>query len=109
MWTISKVFIEFVTVLLLFYVLVFWLRGMWNLSSLTRDRTHTPCIGRQSLFFSLLICLSFSFLFIYFWLCWVFIAAHCGEWGLLFVAVNGLLNAVASLVMEHGALGTRAQ
>ena len=44
-----KVFIEFVTVLLLFYVLVFWLRGMWNLSSPTRDRTCTPCIGRQSL------------------------------------------------------------
>ena len=22
---------------------------MWDLSSLTRDRTHTPCIGRRSL------------------------------------------------------------
>ena len=22
---------------------------MWDLSSLTRDQTHTPCIGRQSL------------------------------------------------------------
>ena len=32
-----------------FYVLVFWLRGMWDLSSLTRDQTRTPCIGRQSL------------------------------------------------------------
>ena len=31
----------------IFYVLVFW--GMCNLSSLTWDRTHTPCIGRQSL------------------------------------------------------------
>ena len=28
MWTIFKIFIEFVTVLLLFYVLVFWSRGM---------------------------------------------------------------------------------
>ena len=27
----------------------FWLQGMWDLSSPTRDRTHTPCIGRQSL------------------------------------------------------------
>ena len=45
----SKVFIEFVTILLLFYVLVFRPRGMWDLSSLTRDRTRTPCIGRQSL------------------------------------------------------------
>ena len=49
MWTIFKLFIEFVTVLLLFYVLVFWLQGMWDLSSLTRDQTHTPCIGRRSL------------------------------------------------------------
>ena len=46
MWTIFKVFIEF---LLLFYVLVFWLRGMWDLSSPTRDRTRTPCIGMRSL------------------------------------------------------------
>ena len=41
-----KVFIEFVTTLLLFYVLVFWPRGMWDLRSLTRDRAHTPCTGR---------------------------------------------------------------
>ena len=33
MWTIFKVFIEFVTILLLFYVLVFWPWGMWDLSS----------------------------------------------------------------------------
>ena len=37
MWTIFKVFAEFVTLLFLFYVLVFWLQGMWDLSSLTRD------------------------------------------------------------------------
>ena len=36
-WTISKVFIEFITTLFLFYVLVFWLRDMWDLSSLTRN------------------------------------------------------------------------
>ena len=36
MWTIFKVFIEFVTVLLLFYVLVLWPRDMWGLSSPTR-------------------------------------------------------------------------
>ena len=34
---IFKVFIEFVTTLLLFYVLVFCLRGVWDLSSLIRD------------------------------------------------------------------------
>ena len=32
-----KVFIELVTVLLLFYALVFCLQGMWDLISLTRD------------------------------------------------------------------------
>ena len=50
------------------------------------------------------------FLFIYlfyFWLCWVLVAAHGlslvgGEQALLFVAVRGLLIAVASLVAEHG-------
>ena len=43
-----KVFIEFVTILLLFYVF-FWLWGMWDLSSLTRDQTCTPCLRKQSL------------------------------------------------------------
>ena len=42
MWTIFKVFIEFVTVLLLFCVLTFWLQGMWDLNSPTRDQTCTP-------------------------------------------------------------------
>ena len=37
--TILIVFIEFVTVLLLFYVLVFELQGLWDPRSLTRDRT----------------------------------------------------------------------
>ena len=46
-------------------------------------------------------------LLIYFWLCWVFVAARrlslvAGEWGLLFVALRRLLFAVASLVVEHG-------
>ena len=45
MWTILKVFIEFVTILLLFYVLVFWPRGMWDLSSPTNDQTTGPCVG----------------------------------------------------------------
>ena len=42
-----EVCIEFVTMLLLFHVLLFWSLGMWDLSSPTRDRT--PCIGRGSL------------------------------------------------------------
>ena len=34
--------------------------------------------------------------------CCVRAFCSCGEWGLLFVAVRGLLVAVASLVAEHG-------
>ena len=47
--SLFSIFIAFVTILLLFYVLVFWLQGMWDLSSPIRDAIHTPCIGRQSL------------------------------------------------------------
>ena len=46
-WTIFKGFIEFVTILLQFYVLVLWSQGMWDLSSPTRDRTHTPLCARR--------------------------------------------------------------
>ena len=52
MWPIFKAFMEFATILLLFYVLgfffFFWPWGMWYLSSLIRDQTHTPCMRRQS-------------------------------------------------------------
>ena len=34
------------------HALVFWPRGMWHLGSLSRDQSHTPCIGRQSLWIS---------------------------------------------------------
>ena len=47
MWTIFKVFIEFVTILLLFfYVSLFGPGGMRDLSSATRDGTCTACLGR---------------------------------------------------------------
>ena len=43
---------------------------------------------------------SIFFKIIYLWLCWVFVVAwafsSCGKWGLLSVAVSGLLTAVAS-------------
>ena len=39
MWTIFKDFIEFITILLLFYLLVFWWRDMWDLISPTRNQT----------------------------------------------------------------------
>ena len=34
--------------------------------------------------------------------CYVQAFSSCGEWGLLFIVVRGLLIAVASLVVEHG-------
>ena len=49
MWTIFKVLIELVTTVLLFSVLVFWLQGIWDLSSLTRDQTfrRLPCKAKS--------------------------------------------------------------
>ena len=44
-----KVFIEFDAILLPSYVLVFWLWGMWDLTSPARSRTSTACVGRQNL------------------------------------------------------------
>ena len=49
MRTIFHVFTDFFTILLLFYVLDFWLQGMWNLSSPTRDWTRISCLWRRSL------------------------------------------------------------
>ena len=42
MWTIINVFNEFVTISLLFNVVVFWPRDMWDLSSPTRDGIQHP-------------------------------------------------------------------
>ena len=41
----------FAAMLLLFYVwaIFFWPGGLWDLSSMNRDQTPAPCIGRQSL------------------------------------------------------------
>ena len=41
-----KVFIEFVTMLLLLYAFHFLATGMWDLSSSTKDQTCPSCIGR---------------------------------------------------------------
>ena len=58
----------------------------------------------------------FIYLFIYyFWLCWVFVAtcrlSLCGEHGLLFVVVHGLLllRSMGSRLMGFNSCGTRAQ
>ena len=49
MWTMFKVFIECVTILLLFFVLVFWPQGIEDLSSPRRDCSCSLCIRRGSL------------------------------------------------------------
>ena len=74
-------------------------------------------LNHYAMLTSILICMFYLFilkfiLFIYFWLHWVFVAVRglfssCSERGLLFVAVQGLLIAVATFVVEHG-LGTWA-
>ena len=46
--SLGRVLVEFVTALLLFSVWVFLLWDMWDLSSLIRYKTHSPCIGRRS-------------------------------------------------------------
>ena len=62
--------------------------------------------------YCLSIYLFLIYLFIYFWLCWVFVSVRglslvaaafssCGEWGPLFIAVRGPLTIAASLVAEH--------
>ena len=48
MWTMFLKSL-FVTLLLLFSVLCFWSRGLWDLSSPARDRAHTRCPGRRRL------------------------------------------------------------
>ena len=46
-WTIFKVFIELLTILFLFHALVFcfWLWGMWDLSSPTRNQNCIPALA----------------------------------------------------------------
>ena len=49
MRAILKIFIEFVTMLLLLFMFCVLASRMWILSSPARDKTHTPCIRRWSL------------------------------------------------------------
>ena len=67
-------------------------------------------LGLSLLTLGLICFLSFHFLFIYLFIFLAALGLHCsarafsscGEWGLLFVAVRGLLIEVDSLVAEHG-------
>ena len=98
-------------------------------SSLTKDQTHVPCIGRRILFFFFFNIYLFGctgsylliYFYIYFWLCWVFVSVR----GLSPVVASGghsssrcagLFTIAASLVAEHrlqthrlSSCGSRAQ
>ena len=49
MWAVLKVLIEFVTIMFLFYILMCFFLATRHVETLTGDRAHTPCFGRQSL------------------------------------------------------------
>ena len=62
---------------------------------------------------TVLFFLKILILCIYFWLCWVFIAAMgfslvAASWGYSLVVGSGLLTGVASLVTDHGLSGVQA-
>ena len=63
-------------------------------------------IGKPLFFFSSFFFLIYKFIYLFMSAlglhCCVRAFSSCGERGLLFVAVRGLLFAVASLVVEHG-------
>ena len=85
----------------------------WLFSSLSLDYVTILIFpfGFRNYFFSLHKCLFFFLIYLliyYLFLavldlcCCVWAFSSCSEWELLFVAVHGLLIAVASLVVEHG-------
>ena len=45
MWTIFKSLLNLLPSCFCFMFWFFWPQGMWDLTSLTRDGTHTPCEG----------------------------------------------------------------
>ena len=49
MWTIFQAFVQFVTVSSLIYVLLFWLRGMWNPAPPPRIEPQLPALEGEVL------------------------------------------------------------
>ena len=77
---------------------------MWDLPRPGLEPMSPALAGRFFFFFYFI---NLFILFIYFWLCWVFVAVRglslvAVSGGLLFVAVRGLLIAVASLLQSTG-------
>ena len=64
--------------------------------------SHNPKCPVLKHFFNKFIYFIYLFLAVLGLRCCVRAFSSCGEWGLLFLAVRGLLIAVASLVAEHG-------
>ena len=82
-----------------------------HLSIIRTPRQYFPFLTPTISSSILIIIIIFKFYLFYFWLRWVFVAARglfsgCGEQGLLFVAVRGLLIVVASLVGSTGSRRT---
>ena len=82
------------------------LRGMWDPPRLGLEPVSPALAGRFSttappgkpniLFLKILFLAALGLC------CYARAFCSCGEWGILFVVVRGLLIAVASLVVEHG-------
>ena len=69
-----------------------WCSCMWDLSESVSPASASRFLNHWTMY-----------LFVRFWPCWVLITlCGCGERGLLFVAVHGLLIVIASVVAEHG-------
>lgn len=81
--------------------------GPWSLFQ--QRPAVLPCIPVSPVILFRLKAPQLQALFIYLWRSWVFDAVQafssCGERRLFFIAVCGLLNAVASLVSEQGLEG----
>ena len=74
--------------------------------SVRQEKAKSADFWKPLGFFVFVFCFCFFLnLFIYFWVCWVFISVRafssCGERGPLFIAVRGPLTVAASLVAEH--------
>ena len=73
------------------------LRGIWDLPGPGVEPVSLSLAGRSFFLKNFIYFLAMLGLH-----CCMWAFSSCGEWGLLFVAVHGLLIAVASLVVEHG-------
>ena len=80
--------------------------GLWFLWDDPRENFMISLDPKEQSFWNLAV--HFIYLFVCFFMallglcCYTQAFSSCGERGLLFVAVHGLLTAVASLVAEHG-------